>query len=153
MLEISRLHTIRHTHTHTHPVEALRTHGKPVAETATRTTNTRDEHPCPQWDSKARCRQYSGFRPTPLAEKLPGSSDNSILHPLYVAKSQNIRHTLFQNPTKLTPFSSIISPQIHSYFNELCPPGHKYQGAQYAVQPTYQHEINLYVISDSRTQK
>jgi hypothetical protein len=72
IVEVSRSHTIRHTHgrarththTHTHTVGLLWTSDQPVAEAATYTTNTTDEHPCPQRDLSPRSQQYSGHRPT-----------------------------------------------------------------------------------------
>ena len=54
-----------HTHTHTYSVGLLCTSDQPVAEAATYTTNTRDEHPCPQRGSNPRYQQSSGLRPTP----------------------------------------------------------------------------------------
>ena len=55
ILEVSGSHTIRHTHTH--PVGLLWTSDRLVAETATFTTNTADEYPCPQRDSNAQSQQ------------------------------------------------------------------------------------------------
>jgi len=58
-VEVSR----PHTDIYTHPVE-LWTSDQPVAEDATYSTNTRDEHPCPHRDSNPRSQQSRGCRPT-----------------------------------------------------------------------------------------
>jgi len=51
IVEVSRTHTDTHARTHTHPVGLLWTSNRLVAEAATCTTNTRDEHSCLQRDS------------------------------------------------------------------------------------------------------
>jgi hypothetical protein len=54
-VEVSRSHTIRHTHTR--PLWLLWTSDQLVAESVTYTTNTRVEHPYPQGDSNPRSQQ------------------------------------------------------------------------------------------------
>ena len=57
-------HTESHKHTHT-SASLLWTSDQPVAKAAPtqHTTNTRDENPCPQWDSNLRSQQSSCRRP------------------------------------------------------------------------------------------
>jgi hypothetical protein len=52
IVEVPRSHTIRHTHTHS--LGFLLTNDQPVEEAPAYTTNTRDKHPSPQWDSNPR---------------------------------------------------------------------------------------------------
>jgi len=63
--EVAVWHSVRHTH----PVGLLWTSEQLVAEAATthHTTNTRDEHACPQREWNPRSQQSSGlgFRSTP----------------------------------------------------------------------------------------
>jgi hypothetical protein len=58
--EVSRSHT--HTHTHIHG-RTNGTNDQLVAEAASYTINTKDEHPCPQRDSNSRSQDSSALRP------------------------------------------------------------------------------------------
>jgi len=62
----SHLRFIHHTRldTHTNSVGLLYMSDQPVSEVATYTTNTRNENPLTQWDSKPRSQQRRGCRPT-----------------------------------------------------------------------------------------
>jgi len=53
------------SHSHTHTVGLLWMRDRLVSWVSTYTTNTTDEHPCPQRDSSPRSQQSSGCRHTP----------------------------------------------------------------------------------------
>ena len=69
IVEVSTLHTIRHTHTHTHihTVGLLWTNDHPlqIFLVTQHTRNKGDKHPCLHWDSNPQTQQSSDCRPTP----------------------------------------------------------------------------------------
>jgi hypothetical protein len=65
IIEVSKSHTIRHTHIQSHYDSSVRVISCSQRPLSTRNTaNTRDEHPCPQRDSKTQPQQSSGFTPS-----------------------------------------------------------------------------------------
>lgn len=62
-LEVSRSHSIRHTHLIDSSEQVISSLQRLLP--TQHTTDTRDKHPYPQWDSNLQSQQSSSFRPTP----------------------------------------------------------------------------------------